>query len=461
MMVFLIAPYERDVIGGFVTKTFETIRPAGSTGEVFLPLAERFANERELLRWLFENLRVKREHTGDKPPDVDDWRICTTAERGNKTKRGSWERPTWDPDGPVSLADYNSMVHEPDGREKFPLRLGFMSGRNARTARRMLAVFAVSEVLRGEDDEPQPEARPARATRQTPAVQSREHHDDVYVSQFAPRPSARLEAHPARATPAVPSHKHDADGYVSQFAPRPPARPVISKPWSPIAPSLNASPVSSLSWSPIAPRPNARPIVPPGRHLLLEHPTLSSVGTESVPSRLESSALASGTGQARPSTAASSVVEISNVALSGLALARLDASNTYMGHQHGFGQPVTPPKQGPKQEVHDQRASNGAGDLFVCPANLQVETPAAAREGPEPAAVTPGSGFVETDHDAEIIQVVGRKRKVLSPAQSEADGKPKPSKSKRTRKKTAKGQAEEANARARQSMRIMARSALG
>lgn len=394
IMVFLIAPYEKTTFGDFSTKKFKKIVPAGTTGEVSLLLGEAHATERDLLAWLFKQLRVSEDHTGGKPPCVDDWRLCTTANRGTTAKPGSWQAMSWRPDVPLSLHDYKDAVHHSDGKDKDTTRAGFMPTGTVRGARRVLGVFAVTEVLLNE----------------------------VVARQYEPptRPSLSFEPY---------GHDDSDDMFVTQ--PSPPAR-----------------------------QPRARPAVS-SRRLppLLTSQMSRSADTTSVPSRINFSPLPSaGTGEARPSTAASSVVELSSCALSGLAMAR------FMGvGGHGVHGPVTPPGR----EVSQDTAAD-VGDLTVCPANLTVQGPGDANDGDElaAAALTLGEGFVDAAEldvidDPEAYRVVGRKRKVPSPAQSEANGKPKQPRLKRARRQTAKAQEESGNTRARQSVRVMARSALG
>ena len=428
MMVFLIAPYESTTIGRYTTKKYKKIEFSGSTVELPLLLTRRHATERDLLQWLFQTLRVTEDQTGGKKPCVDDWRICTNAQRGTQVKAGSWQRPAWKPDAPITLLDYKEMVHEADGKDKDSHRSGWMPGKTARHTRRVLAVFAVSEVVLGEKALYETRAKSPTPPPPPPALETYNDDDDDDDGLFGMQPS-RAAAREPTARPVPPQSRlppvveeHDQED---------------TQPWSPPARERER---------------NGHPVLRRGRlPWLPESPTPASAVTESAPSGLEVSAFASpGTVHARPSTAASSVVELSNLDLSSLALARFGASNTYMGHQPSFHQPATPPKR----EEPSPAGSLDAGDTCVCPANLHVGTPIATSAGPEPTALTPGTGFIEADHEALTNQVVGQKRKLPSPAQAEADGKPK----KRGKKKPARRQAESAGGR--QSVRIMARSTL-
>lgn len=374
-MVFLLAPYRTVIFDKFVIKRYQKIEPVGSTSEVMLVLSDRHDNERGLLQWLFDSCRVSKEHTGGKGPNVDDWRLCTTACRGTANKGGSWEMPAWDPANPVTLGDYKSQVHETDGKEKDPSRTGFIPGKTARNSRRILAVFAVCEILLEDRNEAQEEGFADVQTHVTPPVASWEDDEELFCRQ--------------------PS-------------------------------------------SPPSPTPIARPLAPPQQFpSAFERSSLRSADTQSVPSRLNFSALAAGsTDQGRPSTAASSVVEMSSNALSEVALAR------FTGHQHWLNGPATPSQRG----TDVRGAAEGIGSDTVRLADLTLARPAATID-----AIASGPGFVDADNDVEEAHdVVGRKRKVLRPDQSEADGSVRtPSRPKRARKQTAKAQAAPENRRAR------------
>lgn len=373
-MVFLLAPYEEISIDTFVVKKYRKIEPIGSTAEVSLVLIDRHDNEQAFLRWLFDCCRVNKDHTGGKAPNTQEWRVCTTACRGTANKGGSWEAPSWDPAAPVTLGAYKEQVHEVDGKEKDPSRTGFIPGKTAKHSRRVLAVFAVCEVRLGSRDRRQEEGSLDGTTDITPLVGSWEDDEEL----FCPQPS-------------------------SPSSPTPDARPVAASTYLP--PPLDF----------FSPRP---------------------AGTESAPSRQDFSAIPSAsTHPRRPSTAASSVVEVSSSALPGLAVPRV------MGHQRALNQPATPPKRG----TNARGAAEDDGSRTVRPADLTLERPAYTSE-----AMTPDPCFVDANDDPqEAFDVVGRKRKVLRPDQSHADGSPRASRPKRARKPTAKAQEAPGNRRAR------------
>lgn len=390
VLVFLIAPYEKTVIGEYSTKKFRKIAVAGSTGEAPLLLTDKHANELALLQWLFERLRVTKEHTGGKPPCAREWQVCTTAIRGTTSKPGSWRSMPWKDERAVTLFDYKQAVHLTDGKEKYAERACFLPAGSLRTARRVLTVLAVAEVQVGT------------------VVEG--------GCDTTPRPSSS----------GMP-YEDDEDLFVAQ----------------------PSSPVQQTK---------ARPDVVPGRHRF-PFPSLSpvSVATESAPSRLHFSAIASA-GTARPSTAASSVVELSSADVAGLDMTRFAGGSC----------PGAPPATPPGLDMESRSEASDVEDLFVHPAYLTMRKRAdeVDREEPAsptgPATPTPGAGFVDADvHDyPDAFQDVGRKRKVPSPAQSESNGKPKQGRPKRTKKQTAKARdwEELATTRARQSVRAMARS---